>query len=1263
MKLILKSAILLFFSLGVSGQDFDLLGIIDDQMVRINSSSNDIEVIGNLNPTPPELVRFLTYVEEECLVYGIMNSSAAPTLVSIDMDLNFTVIGLLTLPGNTVYFCESIAFNSTDNTLYASASIDGNQSMGDYSSEAILEVDRGSAACQFKTEITGNVPSPDIDKMTFCGSMLYFFDGQPGQWGKYFEFDFVGIGVSVQATELASYGYVPIRDNECLYGNYYFTTGRDLSFFNTSNYSITNLGNLFGPSAFGGEDITGICVNPFPDYLNLEEEVVLCDEDNYLIELDYPYADVTWNNGATGSSLLVFDSGTYWADVVYNNCVFRTDTIEVTFLFPTQIDLGQDILLCEGETTFLSIDDPNIDVVWSDGTIGNVIVISEAGTYWAEVSQDGCTFITESIEVTLVEGVFGLGEDVTLCEEESYTITIEGAGQDIIWNNGDVGNDLIVTESGLYWADIALDNCLFRTDTILVEITEPLDNSIGDDSFICSGETVTYAIDAPNIDVVWSDGSTGDQIVVSEAGIYWAQYMQNGCTYYSDTVQVEFIEAEFNLGQDIILCYEESYSLMLEGAGPNVSWNNGFMGNPIEITEAGTYWANVYHNNCEFQTDTIEVTMVEPLDVTLGVDTVICNEDNIVLSIDEPDVVINWSDGSVGNELAIDQSGLYWGEYTIEECTFYSDTISVEVIENELNIGEDITLCEGESYLLNLDGVGQNINWNNGYTGNPLEITEPGMYWAEIQFNDCDFRTDTIEVTYTEQLDIFIGSHTTICQGETININIPEVEGDVVWSNGYIGNNIIISESGLYWAEYTINGCTYSTDTIVIQVVELDIAVDTMISLCRGDNYAVILEYVGPNVNWNNGYTGNNLIISEAGLYWAEIQLESCTFQTDTIEVSMIEPIAYDMTTDTTICAGDTIVFEIGSSELDVIWSGGNLGNELTISEEGSYWGQYSIEGCMFTTDTVSVTIAQDEYAIEESVSICEGDIYQLDLDGVGEDVFWNSGAVGSEIEIFEAGEYWAEIILGNCQIETNILTVDVLLAENIDIGSDTLICGKKEVRLSAINSSADILWSTGEVGNSILIQEEGYYWAASLSECSGLADTIEIQLVEDPNLVFDLDTLICLEEEYMLPFTNTEISWQTIEGESTTMVSESGKYLGMIQIDECVFQTDTLKVDFIDCTPCTYDIPNVISPNGDGYNDVLSIFFSDHCNIIDFEMSVFDRWGNLMHRSKENSWNGEYNSSIVENGVYVYYVKLTIANSYGALEELSIFGDVTVIK
>ena len=79
-----------------------------------------------------------------------------------------------------------------------------------------------------------------------------------------------------------------------------------------------------------------------------------------------------------------------------------------------------------------------------------------------------------------------------------------------------------------------------------------------------------------------------------------------------------------------------------------------------------------------------------------------------------------------------------------------------------------------------------------------------------------------------------------------------------------------------------------------------------------------------------------------------------------------------------------------------------------------------------------------------------------------------------------------------------------------------------------------------------------------------------------------------------------------------------------------------------------TLIIPNAFSPNGDLVNDVFHVLGA---NITEFDMSIFDRWGQKVYETKSNSiadgWNGLYpDGTPAEIGVYVYQLKVTFSDN-----------------
>ena len=62
--------------------------------------------------------------------------------------------------------------------------------------------------------------------------------------------------------------------------------------------------------------------------------------------------------------------------------------------------LGNDLFVCEGESVILDAGDGYFSYLWSNGSTGQTITVSEAGTFWCTV-----TYVDSSHDIQMVEGV------------------------------------------------------------------------------------------------------------------------------------------------------------------------------------------------------------------------------------------------------------------------------------------------------------------------------------------------------------------------------------------------------------------------------------------------------------------------------------------------------------------------------------------------------------------------------------------------------------------------------------------------------------------------------------------------------------------------------------------------------------------------------------------------------------------------------------------------------------------------------------------
>jgi gliding motility-associated-like protein len=90
--------------------------------------------------------------------------------------------------------------------------------------------------------------------------------------------------------------------------------------------------------------------------------------------------------------------------------------------------------------------------------------------------------------------------------------------------------------------------------------------------------------------------------------------------------------------------------------------------------------------------------------------------------------------------------------------------------------------------------------------------------------------------------------------------------------------------------------------------------------------------------------------------------------------------------------------------------------------------------------------------------------------------------------------------------------------------------------------------------------------------------------------------------------------------------------YLVMVT-DACgLMSFDTVRVEVL--LDCDLDVPNVFTPNADGYNDFFTI---DANGISKFSIVIYNRWGSVVFKSEDinNSWDGNN----VTDGTYFYII------------------------
>jgi gliding motility-associated-like protein len=92
---------------------------------------------------------------------------------------------------------------------------------------------------------------------------------------------------------------------------------------------------------------------------------------------------------------------------------------------------------------------------------------------------------------------------------------------------------------------------------------------------------------------------------------------------------------------------------------------------------------------------------------------------------------------------------------------------------------------------------------------------------------------------------------------------------------------------------------------------------------------------------------------------------------------------------------------------------------------------------------------------------------------------------------------------------------------------------------------------------------------------------------------------------------------------------------------NSCGTDTDVIYIREEDCSASdSIFIPNVITPNNDGLNDVFEI---DGTGILSISGTIYNRWGKILFEwnDLDTNWTGDDNSE----GTYFYVIDITFKN------------------
>lgn len=301
-------------------------------------------------------------------------------------------------------------------------------------------------------------------------------------------------------------------------------------------YSVTLV--VTGNSSCGSNSDTSttvITVYPQP-VTNLGNDTTLCTGPiNLTLDAGNPGSAYLWSTGATTQLITAASAGTYSVTVTAGPNGLCSDQDSIVITLAAQPDIGNDTVLCAGQTVLLNPGVTGQQFIWNTGDTTSTLLVSATGLYSVQVINAPCTLSTSMNLTVNPLPVVALGADTTLCPGAVLTLDAQNTGANYNWNTGATSQSILVSTAGTYVVTVTAQNCT-AADTVNISSTQNIDF---DETVSLCGSQNGLVLDAgtPGASYLWSTGETSQTINVQQAGTYWVNINAAQCTL-GDTVEV-----------------------------------------------------------------------------------------------------------------------------------------------------------------------------------------------------------------------------------------------------------------------------------------------------------------------------------------------------------------------------------------------------------------------------------------------------------------------------------------------------------------------------------------------------------------------------------------------------------------------------------------------------------------------------------------------------------------------------------------------------
>ncbi|MGD1843937.1 MAG: T9SS type A sorting domain-containing protein [Salibacteraceae bacterium] len=294
---------------------------------------------------------------------------------------------------------------------------------------------------------------------------------------------------------------------------------------------------------------------------------------------------------------------------------------------------------------------------------------------------------------------------------------------------------------------------------------------------------------------------------------------------------------------------------------------------------------------CSDSTETTVTVNLLPV-INLGPDTSLCQGNALTLDPGPLYPAYAWSTGASTQTISVASVGTYSVTVTDINGCFIADTLSVNaVLPNvQASLGNDTSLCPGDSIVLNPGQNWTSYLWSNGSSGSTLTAAN-GTYSVTVSATGLCPGSASINLSEYPVLPFSLGNDTTAC--DSVILDAGNQFAQYAWSSGENSASITATSTNIYTITVTdANGCT-QTDQRTVTLTgspDVDLGFDKLACLeGQGELLNATVPGTGITYLWQDGSTAATFLAQSnvPGIfsYWVQVTEGNGCVDADTVAV------------------------------------------------------------------------------------------------------------------------------------------------------------------------------------------------------------------------------------------------------------------------------------------------------------------------------------------------------------------------------------------